>query len=137
MAHIIFSITLVAKNVAHALEMAEELKSNGVESSQIQSSVNVARTSAPANSGDKGEHELAYTDAYGRTRITDNVIALCGLTGTREQMFQKLKALRDSGVLIKNAMNNFALSSDNASGDIQSHNESKEIGEGIDLDNCV
>lgn len=123
MSHIIFSITLVAKDVAHALELAAALEASGVQSSQVQT--NIARTSAPASNVDKGEHELAYTETYGRTRITDNLIQICGLTGTREDMFAKFKSLRDSGHVIKTATG-FALANAGNRGYSQSQSQDND-----------
>lgn len=102
MNHPTFRVVYAAKSLEEFRALMKEFP--GLQNSQA-STVNVsgsAKTCAP-NGLDKGDNEKSYVAAYGRTRITDQVIALCGLTGNRESQFAKMKAMRDSGELVKTA----------------------------------
>lgn len=113
MSSIVYSITIVARDTAHALQIAKELRENGVESSNV--SAGIARTSAPVNvngqsafKAGKGDNEKLFVSKYGKTRITPNLQAQAGLIGSpnhpeeRDAMFAKLISLMDAGVLVRN-----------------------------------
>jgi len=50
-----------------------------------------------------GENELAYKAKYGQTRITEKMVNLFDLAGTKEEQFAKFKLLRDESKAIKTA----------------------------------
>jgi len=48
-----------------------------------------------------GENEMAYKAVYGQTRLTEKMVNLFDLTGTKEEQFLKFKTLRDEGRAVK------------------------------------
>ena len=70
-----------------------------------------------------GENELAYKAVYGQTRLTEKMVNLFDLTGTKEEQFLKFKMLRDEGRAIK-TVTGYVLADETVEDEIMPESES-------------
>lgn len=81
-----YTITYAAKDIAEFRSLMAEF-GNVIKPSIIKPC---------ASQEAQGEHEIAFKARYGGTRITPAKIALCELSGSREDMFARLTMLLNS-----------------------------------------